>query len=997
MPNQYIFIPWLRKGLSKGILESDPLNDSSSGLSQKVNVDVNVKVLADDSEKASISKKVELIGPGDIASISRAAIVKTDPVPGAKNFEPNFFPYIDFYEEDFIWRYSPATAAGGKRLRPWLSLIVLTESEFTRLNLRSAGNSKVISINSPNIGDLFPPSSQLWAWSHVQITDANLTAAQLAENARNQNIGGSLKANPNLGVSRLICPRKLQAQTSYYAFLVPSFESGRRAGLGSKKTEIDAAGRFEPSWKLTGGDNRFPVYYEWSFKTGIENFETLAKKIVPRDLSGSDVGKLWMDCNNINYGELFDYKGNLEPANPQRKGFVPYQGALRLVSDPQPNMLERPGAPEKEFTDRLSKLVNLGVQYRHKTKQELEWSISALSNDRDDPLLVPPIYGRWYVQLDGDVTVDSTRSGNWPDQLNLDPSFRVAAGLGAEVIREHQEQFMSRSWQQLADERKKLNKELQTLRFGQEVSKAIYNKHFSATPGAETQNAGKFLALTQSVHNLIKVDAAGNTIAAKVAEGKADAAFVQPTYRKLTRSNGPVMKRVSSATTYSKVVMSYTTQFSTIAMIFFPVDPPFQNFDSARLAQIDVTKFSYTRVGREDIGTGVGLPIPNWFNATPLRILSTFSVNKEAFEASVKALIVQSLRKPLLLKAQPITIESVSLFIAKIAEKIVPDKSFLARFNSKIPRNSAVAVTGSEVISPNSFNPFFPDPMFEPLGKLRQELFIPNLEKILPNSFALLQENSAFIESYMVGLNHELGAEYLWRGFPADLNATYFRQFWDMNDSSAWGADKFQITPVRTWKTSQKLGANGPAGKMKDPLVFVIKAELVQKYPGLVVYAQEAKFENGFRKPNKDAAPRLPIFLSHMSPDYLFAGFNLSELDVLGSGTDTSGNKAGWYFVIAERPGEMHFGMDLERKTEYRTWNDVAWTDLAQNIDYIDLQTDIPAPPPNKNGFEWGKGESPVTNDPVSGTGDSAQMAAILQRKPVQIFIHASMLLTKNT
>jgi hypothetical protein len=184
---------------------------------------------------------------------------------------------------------------------------------------------------------------------------------------------------------------------------------------------------------------------------------------------------------------------------------------------------------------------------------------------------------------------------------------------------------------------------------------------------------------------------------------------------------------------------------------------------------------------------------------------------------------------------------------------------------------------------------------------------------------------------------------------------------------------------------------------MKDPLVFVIKAELVQKYPNLVVYAQEAKFENGFRKPNKDAAPRLPIFLSHMSPDYLFAGFNLSELDVLGSTADGSGNKAGWYFVIAERPGEMHFGMDLERKTEYRTWNDVAWSDLAQNVDYIDLQTDIPAPPPNKNGFEWGKGESPVTTDPVTGTGDSAQMAAILQRKPVQIFIHASMLITKNT
>jgi len=997
MRNQYIFLPWLRKGLSKNIVEHDPLSEASGGISQKVSVNVNVKVLADDNEQASVSKKVELIGPGDIAAISRSAIVKTDPVPGAKSFEPNFFPYIDFYEEDFIWRYSPAKAAGAKRLRPWLSLIVLTESEFTRLTVRSAGNSKVIRINSPNISELFPPSSQLWAWGHVQINDANLTDAQLAENSRNQSVASSLKANPNLGVSRLICPRKLQSKTTYYAFLVPSYESGRLAGLGSKKTEIDAVGRFEPSWKSTGGDNRFPVYYEWSFKTGVDNFETLARKIVPRDLSGSDVGKLWMDSNNINYGELFDYKGNLEPANPQRKGFIPYQGALRLVSDAVPNMLERNGAAEKEFTDRFSKLINLGVQYRHKSKQELEWGITALENDKDDPLLVPPIYGRWYVKLDGDVTVDSTRSGNWPDQLNLDPAFRVAAGLGAEVIREHQEQFMSRSWQQLADERKRLNKEIQTLRFSQEVSKAIYNKHFTAAPGAEAQNAGKYLALTRSVHSIIKIDNAGGTIAAKVAEGKTDAAFVQPMYRKLTRSSGPVMKRVSTSTTYNSVVMSYTTQFSTIALIFFPVDPPFQNFDSKKLAQVDVTKFSYTRFGRRDVGTGVGLPMPNWYGTIPVRLLATFTVDKTAFEASLTALIGHPLKKPVLASAKPITAESVTFFTAKLAEKIIPARSFVAKLNAKIPKNSAPAVTSSEVISPNSFNPFFPDPMFEPLGKLRQELFIPNLEKILPDSFALLQENSAFVEGYLVGLNHELGAEFLWRGFPADLNATYFRQFWDMNDGGAWGTDKYQILPIRNWKTSQKLGANGPAGKMKDPLVFVIKAELIQKYPNLVVYAQEAKFENGFRKPNKESAARLPIFLSHMSPDYLFAGFNLSELDVLGTTADGSGNKAGWYFVIAERPGEMHFGMDQERTRPYNSWNDLAWTDLAINVDYLDLQTDIPKSPPNNNGFEWGKGQNPVNDDPAAGTGDSAQMAAILQRKPVQIFIHASMLISKTT
>ena len=37
---------------------------------------------------------------------------------------------IEFYDEDFPWRYTPAAPDGGK-LRPWIALIVLKETEFT--------------------------------------------------------------------------------------------------------------------------------------------------------------------------------------------------------------------------------------------------------------------------------------------------------------------------------------------------------------------------------------------------------------------------------------------------------------------------------------------------------------------------------------------------------------------------------------------------------------------------------------------------------------------------------------------------------------------------------------------------------------------------------------------------------------------------------------------------------------------------------------------------
>ncbi len=39
----------------------------------------------------------------------------------------------------------------------------------------------------------------------------------------------------------------------------------------------------------------------------------------------------------------------------------------------------------------------------------------------------------------------------------------------------------------------------------------------------------------------------------------------------------------------------------------------------------------------------------------------------------------------------------------------------------------------------------------------------------------LLRTNNRFIEAYLVGLNHEMGRELLWREYPTDQRGTYFR------------------------------------------------------------------------------------------------------------------------------------------------------------------------------------------------------------------------------
>ena len=59
--------------------------------------------------------------------------------------------------------------------------------------------------------------------------------------------------------------------------------------------------------------------------------------------------------------------------------------------------------------------------------------------------------------------------------------------------------------------------------------------------------------------------------------------------------------------------------------------------------------------------------------------------------------------------------------------------------------------------------------------------FLPNINLIAPNSITLLETNQKFIESYMVGLNHEMARELLWREYPTDQRGSYFRQFWDVS------------------------------------------------------------------------------------------------------------------------------------------------------------------------------------------------------------------------
>jgi hypothetical protein len=259
--------------------------------------------------------------------------------------------------------------------------------------------------------------------------------------------------------------------------------------------------------------------------------------------------------------------------------------------------------------------------------------------------------------------------------------------------------------------------------------------------------------------------------------------------------------------------------------------------------------------------------------------------------------------------------------------------------------------------------------MYGALQRVEPALLLPGLEHVEPDSVALLETDPAVIEAYLVGLNHELSRELLWREYPADLASTAFRQFWDVRGQPGDPEALKDVPPIAGWSDTP-LGTHlrGGAGR----LVLLVRGELLHRYPGTTIYAARASADGTL-----DAASRLaPMFRGRLDPDVAFAGFALAEEAALG--TDPAG--PGWYFVFEQHPDEPRFGFDEVAGPDVpQTPDDLAWAHVAVTP----------------------SGHADVTVPLLSATaalqagwgGDAAGMARMTFQQPFRIAIHATRLL----
>jgi hypothetical protein len=961
---RYQFHSWARKGIASKITEKDDLGGGSS--LQKERAEITLPV---DVNGTGLTKNLTLIGPGDIIGINRDMIIRTEPLNWITDFEPNYLCFAEFYDEDFAWRYTPATA-DGEKLRPWIFLLLLKEDEFERTNRRIPLTSIIIKNK-----DAFPPSDETWLWAHVH-SNANIPDEELSQyELFLRSINSIMNDDPDQLYCRLMSPRKMEANTNYFAFIVPAFEIGRLTGIEQPTENINAQ---ISSWDMNGSKGEMPVYYEWQFRTGINaDFESLVNALSPRAMDPS-VGIRDMDCSSPGFVKA----DGTSPFPSTLPPVIGLEGALKAPGTLS-TVFPDPASPNN-FQIELEKLANLPVD------------IIGKSNS-GDPVISVPLYGGNHAKTSpADKVKLNITNDSWVHDLNKDPRNRVAAGFGTLVVQKNQETYMREAWEQI-QKIIEANRRIKISLLYMKVGLKFFQKTLN--------NLEPNVLLAMSKPLLRRVTSGQATIHQQLAESNLPAAVFSGTFKRLTSGKVATRLNVRKKFQYNFLITKLNTGKVAVAT---PKGNPAGAINMKDFSEkTAVDKFPQELTDSQ-------MQMKSIANVPP-RPQFTLKINDEVVapppagsadsaEAVLYRRALKDFSKRILAKTQERIIKpfNTNAAFVKVKDAIHPHTSFPLRLSSLVifPGNKKLDEPRN-IFSAMAY-PDIEDPMYKKLAEISEELLLPNLKLIPPNTISLLNTNSKFIESYLVGLNHEMGRELLWREYPTDQRGTYFRQFWDVNGivkpaqnmaPAQRTEEQKDIKSIDTWASHSKLGShnNRQTESGSEELVLAIRGNLFKKYPNCIIFMQKAVMDTVASEPEiklnltdaefKDQV-KFPLYKAEILPDIKFFGFDFTIAQALGKApTPSFTDNLGWFFIIQQIPGEPRFGMDISGEDPH-TWDDLAWNNFTTNVKIITKGAILKSnhiPPADQ--ANWG----------VS----SADMAYILFQKPAMVAVHAKQMLDK--
>ena len=838
----YTFLRWLRTGIAASLGPQ-----SATATASRASIAVGIEVEGTDLPPRVGSVNLGVLGPQDVTGLDARQVVRTFPVAGAVDFEPTFFPHVEFSRPDLPWLFTPFGPAANHTLRPWLGLVVVEKGEYGRLS--PGAPCPTLTVSGPEIAAL-PPLNEAHAWAHVQIVGDAAPGAKVV-----------METAPERIVSRLVCPRALAPGKSYLACVVPTFRKGALAGLGR---DVPATAPLD-AWTAADTTVDLPVYYSWEFSTGAGgDFRSLVLRLESR-AQPQGVGTRPLDVSMPGFG-LPD-----RTAAPS----VPLGGALRVAQAEAPLV-------DPVFASDLLPLVNA------------------------DAAVGPPIYGRWHAAVTG-VASPVAGAPGWVDTLNLDPRYRVAAGLGTSVVQERQEDLMAAIWEQLG-EVLRANQLLRQAQLAIAASERVVTRHLAPlSDPALLSIAGPALS---------RILAAPRTTARKVVRDSClPLVALSGAFRRVTRARGPIARRLMRASRAE-----------------FPDRPPAPVIDLNLLLSRMAAGALVPRAVAIPPGA---IPVPASVRRPNRRRTPAPGGDAHGTTGGPLASLERALA---LLEKRAVSRRCPALDVSSLATDVrgalVPDVAIAARVRAQISVPKSLRVRLSVRLDPIMATPDIPTPMIGPLQEMGQDWLLPGLSSVGANTATIVEPDAAFIEAYMVGLNHEMSRELLWRGFPTDQRGTVFARFWDRRaavPTAAAAVPDRDIPPIHEWDTSTALGGHLSHGA-QDLVVLLIRGDLLHRYPRATIYVQRARwrrdtagvivFEGGraVREPVVlsraaawDVDARFPVFSGRSGGDIVFLGFPLTTIAIRGVERDVATSAspdtdAGWYVVFEEQPTEPRFG-----------------------------------------------------------------------------------------
>ncbi|MDF1547243.1 MAG: hypothetical protein P1P88_05445 [Bacteroidales bacterium] len=461
-----------------------------------------------------------------------------------------------------------------------------------------------------------------------------------------------------------------------------------------------------------------------------------------------------------------------------------------------------------------------------------------------DPLnlIIPPLYGRWPYKADS-VVAESDKI-SWIHELNLDPRHRAAAGLGAEVIRNNQEDLMASAWEQAGD-LDFANHLIDDAKFGIAVSKNFHER-FKALKDED------YIAHTHLLQSRILIGDKNKKIPlqAQIKKSNIPSAILSPYYNKIRRAKGPISKRlINNGYLHSKsIVQSFNRQSNSFTIASQPsnlqgeilftdlFNQTLQNKDSSIIEGKKQDDSSILKV--KSLKSNLSVYQKNQLLKNSINEFATVLIaennkkNKESNNSNKKGLTHLNKVLPNLLTndislsdffmglQQKIEKEGLKLsesgettilekqlelyshifgFLTEEKSKASAPKLNIASYSSTLKkvlspeitisrrlaqRLEGIAVNKDKITDKIMAAPEFNNPMYKSLEALSQDYIIPGIEKIKQNTVSALATNRRFIEAYMCGLSHEFAQELEWREYSTDKRGTYFKQFWEpvLND-----------------------------------------------------------------------------------------------------------------------------------------------------------------------------------------------------------------------